>query len=54
METHHAYVKSELDTLSQLVDKVARVHGEKFPWMKEVRRLVFKPFAELALRLQKE
>ena len=54
VETHHAYVKSELDTLSQLVDKVARVHGEKFPWMKEVRSLVFALFAELAQHLQKE
>ena len=54
VETHHAYVKSELNTLGALVDKVARVHGANFPWLKEVRSLVFALFAELAQHLEKE
>ena len=52
--THHAYVKSELEPLGQLVDKVARVHGEAFPWMVDVRRLTFALFAEISAHLQKE
>ncbi|MFK5956429.1 MAG: iron-sulfur cluster repair di-iron protein [Planctomycetota bacterium] len=52
--THHAYVKAELEPLSQLVEKVARVHGANFPWLAEVRNLSFALFAELAQHLGKE
>ena len=31
--THHAYLKRELPRLTQLVDKVVRVHGEQHPWL---------------------
>jgi len=35
-QTHHAYLKDELPRLSQMVHKVASVHGERYPWMNEV------------------
>jgi len=52
--THHAYIKAELEPLSQLIEKVARVHGANYPWMAEVRKLAFKLFSEIAHHLVKE
>ena len=31
--THHEYLKHELPRLTQLVDKVVRVHGDHFTWL---------------------
>jgi regulator of cell morphogenesis and NO signaling len=51
---YHRPLQSQLPRLSQLVEKVARVHGEKHPEMIEIAG-IFKPFREqLELHMQKE
>lgn len=52
--THHVFTKAEIPRVQGLLDKVARVHGEKHPQMIEVAR-VFSVFgAELLLHMTKE
>jgi regulator of cell morphogenesis and NO signaling len=38
-ETHHKYLWDELPRLSQLVDKIAEVHGSRHPELAEVQRI---------------
>jgi regulator of cell morphogenesis and NO signaling len=53
-KTHHAYLKEELPRLEEMLEKVTRVHGERFPYVAEVMA-IFVPFAEdLLLHLHKE
>lgn len=52
--THHEYTKSELPRLSQLIEKVARVHGEKHPFMVEVAALFGRFADEFRAHLAKE
>ena len=35
--THHAYLKRELPRLTQLVDKVASVHGDQHQWLNSLK-----------------
>lgn len=52
--THHAYLQDELPRLERMIHKVAAVHGERFPWMVEVRD-VFSDFQrDLDAHLAKE
>jgi regulator of cell morphogenesis and NO signaling len=52
--THHAFTREELPRLQGLLDKVARVHGERHPNMVEVAR-IFGVFAsEMLLHMTKE
>jgi regulator of cell morphogenesis and NO signaling len=44
VEEHHAYLREELQPLKNLVNKVARVHGDNHPELKELETV----FAELA------
>jgi regulator of cell morphogenesis and NO signaling len=37
LERHHTYTRDALDRLGPLVEKVARVHGEKHPELAEIR-----------------
>ena len=51
---HHAYLKRELPRLQFMVERVASVHGDHSPWMREVAT-VFSPLhEELAAHMQKE
>jgi len=43
--THHAYLKTELPRLDRMTEKVARVHGDKEPRLRELRE-VFSEFCE--------
>lgn len=52
--THHAYLWEEMEPLAALVEKVTRVHGQKFPWLVELRRMVLDLFMELDAHLRKE
>ncbi|MHC4380781.1 MAG: iron-sulfur cluster repair di-iron protein [Planctomycetota bacterium] len=54
VKTHHAYLKEEMQPLSQLIEKVTRVHGRTFPWLIQMRRLTLEMFMELDAHLQKE
>lgn len=52
--SHHAYLRKELPRLSDLVDKVAQVHGENHPELRELQ-IVFKGLrAELEPHMIKE
>lgn len=53
-ETHHAYLKKCLPNVVQLMDKVARVHGENKPFLIETRGLVYSLFEELMPHMMKE
>ena len=54
LETHHVYLKSELDPLGDLVEKVARRHGAAHPELLEVATVYFGLAEELAMHLRKE
>lgn len=54
VQTHHAYLQQELPRLSQLVEKVAGVHGENHPELKEVRYTFALLRAELSEHMMKE
>ncbi|MDP7062730.1 MAG: iron-sulfur cluster repair di-iron protein [Planctomycetota bacterium] len=52
--THHEYLKAELAPLAELVEKVFRVHGRKFQWLNDLRRLYRDLVMELGPHLEKE
>lgn len=53
-ETHHAYLTEELQRLDFMTRKVAAVHGDSEPRLRQIRE-VFIPFAEeLTLHMVKE
>ncbi|MBM3268029.1 MAG: iron-sulfur cluster repair di-iron protein [Candidatus Sericytochromatia bacterium] len=54
LETHHVYLKQNLDRLAQLAAKVASVHGENHPEMRQVRDVYGKLHAEMEPHLMKE
>lgn len=54
VERHHSFTRTELGRLGPMLDKVARVHGDRYPYMREVAAL-FRGFAaELAQHMEKE
>ena len=53
-QTHHAYLRRELPRLRDLIDKVARKHGQTYPWMVDVQRTFAGLADELAAHMQKE
>ena len=52
--THHAFLKTELPRLTQVVEKVASVHGAKYPELLEVRNVFSELRAELEPHMFKE
>lgn len=44
-QTHHTYLKAELPRLTAMVNKVAAVHGDHYPWMREVQA-IYRAFTE--------
>jgi regulator of cell morphogenesis and NO signaling len=52
--THHVYTKAELPRLREMLDKVARVHGERHPEMIEVAALFGRLADDLSAHLLKE
>jgi regulator of cell morphogenesis and NO signaling len=52
--THHAYLRSALERLGRLTEKVASVHGEKDPRLHEVRDTFLGLAGELAHHMMKE
>lgn len=52
--THHAYLKDELPRLAFLTKKVAAVHGDDYPWLREVHQVYIRLAEELSSHLQKE
>ena len=53
-QAHHAYLKTELPRLTQIVEKVASVHGKKFPELLELRSVFASLRAELEPHMFKE
>ena len=53
-QTHHAHLREELPRLTALTEKVAAVHGDKYPWLKEVKDTYADLVAELEPHMQKE
>ena len=52
--THHAYLRQELPRLDQMTEKVARVHGDKEPRLREIRAVFLELQAELVPHMKKE
>ena len=52
--THHAFLKTELSRLAQLVTKVADVHGSMHPELHDVRTVFAELCAELEPHMMKE
>ena len=52
--THHAYLRQELPRLDQMTEKVARVHGDKEPKLREIRAVFLELQAELMPHMMKE
>jgi regulator of cell morphogenesis and NO signaling len=53
-QTHHAFLKRELPRLAALVHKVAAVHGDRHPWMREFEQQYDRFAAELGDHMIKE
>ena len=53
-ETHHRYLTRELPQLSVMVEKVAEVHGQTHPDLRQVREVFGEMKVELLSHLQKE
>lgn len=51
---HHAYLHTELPRLEKLVTKVAAVHGDKEPRLRQIQDVFLALSAELATHLMKE
>jgi regulator of cell morphogenesis and NO signaling len=51
---HHAYLKEELPELAGLADKVARVHGDAHPELREVKAVFNGLRAEMDAHMMKE
>jgi regulator of cell morphogenesis and NO signaling len=52
--THHAYVKNNVEIMMQYTNRVAEVHGESHPEVIRINRLTQDLVAELLPHLQKE
>jgi regulator of cell morphogenesis and NO signaling len=52
--THHAYLKAELPRLTDIVAKVARVHGDAHPELRSVQQALAELRAELEPHMFKE
>jgi regulator of cell morphogenesis and NO signaling len=52
--THHAYLREELPRLTQWVEKVARVHGERHPELLELQQIFASFRGELETHMLKE
>ncbi len=54
VSTHHAYVKSEVPRLEQLLAKVCSVHGQNHPELHKIRATFADLGQELSMHLMKE
>lgn len=54
LNTHHAYLRAELPRLSGQVEKIARVHGDRHPELREVADVFMQLNAELVSHMMKE
>lgn len=54
IETHHAYTRQSLETVSLLADKVLVRHGSAHAEIAEVHRLVFELATELLMHMRRE
>ncbi|MEX0774561.1 MAG: iron-sulfur cluster repair di-iron protein [Phycisphaeraceae bacterium] len=52
--THHAYLRSELPRLHQMLSKIAAVHGDHYPWTREVLAAFDPMMQEMGQHMMKE
>lgn len=52
--THHAYLKEELPRLHAMIHKVAAVHGDRCPWMRDVLEAYLPFMDEMTGHMRKE
>jgi len=52
--THHAYLRAELPRLDRLTEKIARVHGQTDPRLRDMRRAFVGLVEELTSHMAKE
>ncbi|WP_027137837.1 iron-sulfur cluster repair di-iron protein [Gaetbulibacter saemankumensis] len=51
---HHRYVEAKIPVLSQFLEKLCRVHGERHPELFEINKLFTASAGELAVHMKKE
>lgn len=54
VDTHHAYMWEEMPRLTELVEKIYRVHGDRHPELARVRELYLRIVAELEPHMTRE
>lgn len=54
IDTHHAYLRREIPPLQQLMEKVARVHGQTHPELIPLRDTIIKTTSALLVHLDEE
>lgn len=51
---HHTYVRDKSNDISELLNKLCKVHGKQHPELLEIRVLFLESVGELAMHMQKE
>lgn len=54
LETHHTYTRKALEALGPMMEKVARIHGERHPEVLQLKPVLDGLLMELGLHLRKE
>jgi len=54
INTHHTYLKENLDQIAAYTTKIAQVHGEKHPEVREIAALFAKIVTDLSAHLREE
>lgn len=54
VNTHHSYVRENIDFIDPLLNKAIRVHGDKHPELSEIGDLFFASVNELSSHMKKE
>ena len=53
-ERHHVYLREALPRLGQMIDMVANVHGDIYPWLADLKQVFCGLRAELEMHMLKE
>jgi len=54
LAVHHTFLRRELPRLSEMAAKVARAHGQRFPWILECQKVLGELRSELESHMMKE
>lgn len=53
-KTHHRYVSTKINEITPFLNKLVKVHGDKYPYLKEVEMLFEQTSTELINHMKKE